>query len=347
MSLEFSQTRLLEITDLEVRFYLDQGIVRAVDGVSFHVDNREIVGIIGESGCGKTVTAQAIMRIVPSPGRLTSGKILFCPNGGHRHDSVDLATLDPKGKRIRQIRGGQISMIFQEPMTSFSPVHTIGNQIIEAIRLHRRLDKPSARKVAIEMLDRVGIPKAAERFDAYSFQLSGGMRQRAMIAMALSTHPKLLIADEPTTALDVTIQAQILELMKELQAQFGMAILLITHNLGIVAEVAHRVAVMYLGRIVESATVEDIFREPLHPYTKALMASIPKISHRVGKLEVIRGSVPDPFTTLAGCPFHPRCDYAMPGTCDVAGPPPVFQVKPDHHTACLLYEKSTTKDTNE
>ena len=346
MSLESNQTRLLEITNLEVSFDLDQGTVRAVDGVSCHVGHREIVGVIGESGCGKTVTAQAVMRIVPSPGRIASGKLLFCPNG-NRQNSVDLATLDPKGQRIRQIRGGQISMIFQEPMTSFSPVHTIGNQITEAIRLHRHSDKPSARKLAIEMLDRVGIPKAAERLDAYPFQLSGGMRQRAMIAMALSTNPKLLIADEPTTALDVTIQAQILELMKELQAQFGMAILLITHNLGVVAEVAHRVAVMYLGRIVESATVEDIFKDPLHPYTKALLGSIPRISGRVGKLSVIKGSVPDPFTKLSGCPFHPRCDYAMPGKCDIGVPPPAFQVKPDHHAACLLYEKATEKDTDE
>ena len=333
--------RLLDIINLEVHFDLDQGVVRAVDGVSYHVDHGEVVGIIGESGCGKTVTAQAVMHIVPSPGRIAAGKILFRTDG----NSIDLATLDPMGQQIRQIRGGQISMIFQEPMTSFSPVHTIGNQITEAIRLHRHLDKSGARKLAIEMLDRAGIPKAAVRLDAYPFQLSGGMRQRAMIAMALSTNPKLLIADEPTTALDVTIQAQILELMKELQAQFGMAILLITHNLGVVAEIAHRVAVMYLGRIVESAMVEDIFKDPLHPYTKALMGSIPRISQRMGKLEVIRGSVPDPFTRLAGCPFHPRCNYAMPGKCDCGGPPPFFQVKPNHHAACLLYEQGYVEKT--
>lgn len=345
-SVEPNKAKLLEITDLRVCFDLDQGIVRAVDAVSFHVAPREIVGIIGESGCGKTVTAQAIMRIVPSPGRIAAGRILFHSNG-EQQGPVDLAGLDPHGHRIRQIRGGQISMIFQEPMTSFSPVYTIGGQIIEAIRLHRRLDKSAARKLAIEMLDRAGIPKAAERVKAYPFQLSGGMRQRAMIAMALCTNPKLLIADEPTTALDVTIQAQILELMKELQAQFGMAILLITHNLGVVAEIAHRVAVMYLGRIVESAKVEEIFAEPLHPYTKALMGSIPKISQRVGKLSVIKGSVPDPFAKLPGCPFHPRCDYAMPGKCDVGGPPPAFKVKPGHHAACLLYEKPTEKETHE
>ena len=197
------------------------------------------------------------------------------------------------------------------------------------------------------MLDRAGIPKAAERINAYPFQLSGGMRQRAMIAMALCTHPRVLIADEPTTALDVTIQAQILELMKELQRQFGMAILLITHNLGVIAEISHRVAVMYLGRIVESAKVEEIFAEPLHPYTKALMGSIPRISQRVGKLSVIQGSVPGPFARLPGCPFHPRCDYAMEGKCDCGGPPRAFEVKPDHHAACLLYEKAKMEDTDD
>ena len=241
VAIECDRKKLLEIIDLEVRFDLDQGVVRAVDGVSFQVDNREIVGIIGESGCGKTVTAQAVMRIVPSPGRITAGKILFHSNG-NRQGPTDLAELDPRGQRIRQIRGGQISMIFQEPMTSFSPVHTIGNQITEAIRLHRQLDKRAARQLAIEMLDRAGIPKAAERIDAYPFQLSGGMRQRAMIAMALCTNPKLLIADEPTTALDVTIQAQILELMRQIQAERGLSILLITHDLSVVAETADVVA---------------------------------------------------------------------------------------------------------
>ncbi|MFH0963099.1 MAG: ABC transporter ATP-binding protein [Planctomycetota bacterium] len=331
---------ILTVEDLRVHFELDQGTVRAVDGVTFSVLQGEIVGLIGESGCGKTVTAQAVMRIVPSPGRIASGSIRLYRDGAER-ESVDIATLSGHGEEVRRIRGGEISMIFQEPMTSFSPVHTVGNQITEAIRLHRDMDKPHARDLTIEMLARVGIPKAAQRFDAYPFQLSGGMRQRAMIAMALSTRPRLLIADEPTTALDVTIQAQILELMKALQAEFGMAILLITHNLGVVAEVCRHVAVMYLGRIVETAEVGPLFENPLHPYTKALMDSIPKISQRVGKLKVIRGSVPDPFAKLPGCPFFPRCDFAMSGKCDVGGPPSLFEVRPGHRAACLLYEQST------
>ena len=341
MSETTAQQKLLDIQDLKVHFDLDQGTVRAVDGVSFHVGGGEIVGVIGESGCGKTVTAQAVMRIVPKPGRIADGRILL-----HTDDSpIDIAKLDPLGERIRHVRGGDISMIFQEPMTSFSPVHTIGNQITEAIRLHSQLDKDAQRALAIEMLGRAGIPKASERFKAYPFQLSGGMRQRAMIAMALCTHPKLLIADEPTTALDVTIQAQIIELMQALQDEFGMAILLITHDLGVVAEICHRVAVMYLGKIVETASVDTLFADPKHPYTRALMGSIPKISERVGMLEVIRGSVPDPFTHLPGCPFFPRCDFAMPGKCDVGGPPDLVDVGVDHRAACLLYEK--TKETND
>ena len=337
--------KLLEIKDLAVYFELDQGTVRAVEGVSFDVDNGEIVGVIGESGCGKTVTAQAAMQIVSPPGRIAQGVILL--HDRDKGTSVDVAKLDPRGERIRSIRGGEISMIFQEPMTSFSPVHTVGNQITEAIRLHRHMDQADAMDLAIEMLERVGIPKASLRVKSYPFELSGGMRQRAMIAMALSTRPKLLIADEPTTALDVTIQAQILELMQELQAEFGMSILLITHDLGVIAEISRRVAVMYLGRIVEAGTAEAIFEEPLHPYTKALMGSIPKISRRVGKLEVIRGSVPDAFTRLPGCPFFPRCDFGEPGTCDVGGPPPLEEGRPGHFVACPFYEKVLQKETND
>ena len=346
MSEQPKRDRLLEVIDLRVHFALDQGTVRAVDGVSFHVDNREVVGVIGESGCGKTVTAQAVLRIVPNPGRIVSGQVLlksgFSPSG-----PLDLAALEPTGRQIRQVRGGEISMIFQEPMTSFSPVHTIGNQIVEAIRLHRPVSKTEASSLGVEMLGRVGIPKAKERFRAYPFELSGGMRQRAMIAMALSTSPKLLIADEPTTALDVTIQAQILELMKELREEFGMAILLITHDLGVIAETSDRVAVMYLGRIVETGTADMIFARPLHPYTKALMGSIPKILQRAGKLAVIRGSVPDPFTTLPGCPFFPRCDAAMAGTCNVGAPPALLEVDPGHRAACLLYDEPTKVTAHE
>ena len=346
MSEATNRQELLAVSDLKVRFELDAGTVRAVDGVSFNVGDGEIVGLIGESGCGKTVTAQAIMRIVPAPGRITSGRILLHAdqNGGA---AIDVAAMDPRGKRIRRVRGGQIGMIFQEPMTSFSPVHTVGNQIVETIRLHRQMPRRQARQLAIEMLARTGIPKASERLHSYPFQLSGGMRQRAMIAMALSARPKLLIADEPTTALDVTIQAQILELMKELQGELGMAILLITHDLGVIAETCRRVAVMYLGRIVESGHVNDIFSEPLHPYTKALMGSIPRISRRSGKLSVIRGSVPDPFAKLPGCPFFPRCDQMMRGKCDVGPPPPLFGVKTSHEAACLLYGDGTSKDAHD
>lgn len=335
MSKDSTQKKLLQINDLKVHFKLDQGTVRAVDGVSYDIDTNQIVGIIGESGCGKTVTAQAILRIVPPPGKIVAGSVILHSNG----DKIDIAKLDPFGKPIRQIRGDQISMVFQEPMTSFSPVHTIGNQITESIRLHRSLTKSDATDVAIEMLERVGIPNAASRINSYPFELSGGMRQRAMIAMALVTRPKLLVADEPTTALDVTIQAQILELMQELQQKSEMSILLITHDLGVVAEVCHRVAVMYLGRIVEAGDVKTVFAQPLHPYTRALMKSIPRVSGRVGKLEMIRGSVPDPFTKLLGCPFFPRCNYGESGKCNVGSPPPLDEVRPGHLVACPLYEK--------
>ena len=332
--------RLLDVIDLKVHFMLDEGTVCAVDSVSFHVDEGEIVGLIGESGCGKSVTAQAIMRIVPNPGRIVSGTInLQADKGG----DVDLAKLDSKGKRIRGIRGGTISMIFQEPMTSFSPVYTIGNQISEAARIHRGMDKREARLLTAEMLNKVGIPKASERLDTYPFQLSGGMRQRAMIAMALCTNPRILIADEPTTALDVTIQAQILDLIKSLQQEMGMSMLLISHDLGVIAEMCHRVAVMYLGRIVESGTVESVFENPSHPYTQALMNSIPKMSRRAGDLSVIRGSVPNPFERVTGCPFHPRCEHVMPGRCDQGRLPERILVDENHHAACLLHVPTETR----
>ena len=333
--------RLLDVTDLKVHFALDEGTVRAVDGVSFHVNEGEIVGVIGESGCGKSVTAQAIMRIVPQPGRIISGKILLRTDG---NGGVDLAGLDDRGKQIRSIRGGLISMVFQEPMTSFSPVYTIGNQISEAARIHRGMDKRQSRALTAEMLNKVGIPRASERLDAYPFQLSGGMRQRAMIAMALCTQPKILISDEPTTALDVTIQAQILDLMKSLQSEMGMSILLISHDLGVIAEMCHRVAVMYLGRIVESGTVRAVFENPSHPYTRALMDSIPKMSRRAGDLNVIRGSVPNPFEHVPGCPFHPRCDHVMPGRCDRGRPPDRVAVGDNHHAACLLHAPTETPE---
>ena len=328
---------LLEVENLHVHFPLDQGTVKAVDGVSFRVDAGEVAGLIGESGCGKSVTAQAIMRIVPKPGKIVAGQILLREEEEESR-IVDVTQLPRRSRALRDLRGGAVSMIFQEPMTTFSPVHTIGNQIMEALREHGETDAQRAWERAVEMLDRVGIPRAAERIDAYSFQLSGGMRQRAMIATALVTRPRLLIADEPTTALDVTLEAQILALMKDLQREFGMAILMITHDLGVIAETCHRVAVMYWGRIVESTTVERLFARPLHPYTQALLKSIPRMAKRAGKLQTIRGAVPEPFAHVPGCPFHPRCEHAMAGRCDAGQPPPLVEAETDHWAACWLLE---------
>ena len=340
MNIQANQVRtspILTVEDLHVHFQLDQGVVRAVDGVSFQVNQGEIAGLIGESGCGKSVTAQAVMRIVPKPGKIVDGRILLY-EGEDDADGTDVAKLPRNSPELRSVRGGDISMIFQEPMTTFSPVHTIGNQIMEAVRGHGEPDKARARKIAVDMLDRVGIPNAEDRIDSFSFQLSGGMRQRAMIAMALATRPRMLIADEPTTALDVTMQAQILALMKDLQAEFGMAILMITHDLGVIAESCQRVSVMYWGKIVESTTVKELFAEPLHPYTQALLESIPRMEKRAGKLKMIRGSVPEPFARVSGCPFHARCDHAMKGKCDVGEPPELREVEPNHWAACWLYE---------
>ena len=326
---------LLDIADLSVTFKLDEGTIRPLDGVSFSIQPRQIVGLIGESGCGKSVTAQAILRILPTTATIVSGSIRL--ESGN-DEQTDLVQLNNRGAAIRQIRGGQICMIFQEPMTAFSPVHTIGNQIIEAVRLHRTSNKREAKKIAIQILDRVGIPKPDTRLNAYPFQLSGGMRQRAMIAMALSTNPRLLIADEPTTALDVTIQAQILTLMKDLRDEFDMAILLITHDLGVVAETCEQVNVMYMGKIVETAPVSRIFQNPQHPYTQALLGSMPRLTGPLqDKLTVIKGTVPDPFTQLPGCTFHPRCGDVIAGTCDVNPAPPMIQIESGHCAACHLH----------
>ena len=325
---------LLEVRDLRTYFHTDDGVVRAVDGVSFDIAKTQVVGVVGESGCGKSVTALSIMRLIPSPpGRIEEGSILL-----HRdHETVDIATLPAKGKTIRQIRGAEISMIFQEPMRTLSPIYSIGYQIMESVRLHMGLSKPDAKEYAVNMLRSVGMPDPEQRVNAYPHQLSGGMRQRAMIAMALSCRPKLLNADEPTTALDVTIEAQILELVRELQREYHMSILFITHDLGVISKLADTVLVMYLGRIVERASTADLFRSPSHPYTQALFRSIPAMaSAPKAKLEVISGSVPDPTVTISGCPFAPRCPHAHercstdPGYTDVG---------PDHAVACWLYEK--------
>ncbi len=331
---------LIEVRDIKVYFYLDEGTVRAVEGVSFDIARGKTLGVVGESGCGKSVTSQAIMQIVPPPGKIVGGKIYFYRyNAQGSAEKIDITSLDPRGQEIRNIRGAEIAKIFQEPMTSLSPVHTIGNQIMEAIILHQKVSKEQARAQAIEMLGHVGLPQPELRIDAYPHQLSGGMRQRAMIAMALSCRPSLLIADEPTTALDVTTEAQILELMKRLQAEFGMAIMFITHNLGVIAEMADDVVVMYLGKEVELAPVDDLFYDPHHPYTRALLRSIPRIGRKSReRLHTIAGAVPDPYNIPKGCPFHPRCQNYMPGKCDVEQDLPFVQIKPGHWVRCWLYE---------
>lgn len=324
--------KVLEIRDLRVYFDLTEGTVKAVDGVSFDIRRGEILGLVGESGCGKSVTAQSILRILPKSARIVNGEIVFHRNG----KTLDLTKLDPEGEEMRDVRGKDISMIFQEPMASFSPVYTVGAQMIEAILLHENVSKEEARKRVVEMLKKVKIPNAEKVVDMYPFELSGGMLQRCMIAMAMSLNPTLLLADEPTTALDVTIQAQILYLMKELQKEYHSSILLITHDMGVVAQMADRVAVMYLGNIVETAEVFELFKNPLHPYTQALLRSIPKIGIRKTRLDTIKGMVPDPYNLPKGCRFHNRCEKFMKGLCDVKEPPEV-EVTLGHKVKCFLY----------
>jgi peptide/nickel transport system ATP-binding protein len=324
---------LLSVRHLKTSFFQDEGTTKAVDG-AFDVHAGRTLGIVGESGCGKSVTAQSILRIVDDPGRIVGGEIVLTRADGSQ---VDLVKLKPNGNEIRSIRGGDIALIFQEPMTSFSPVHTIGAQIVEAVMLHNPVTRHEARRRGIEALRSVGIPKPERRIDEYSFELSGGLRQRAMIAIALSCDPRLLIADEPTTALDVTTQAQILDLLRTIQRERDMAIMLITHNLGVVAEMADDVVVMYLGRVVEQGSVDAIFHDPKHPYTKALLQSIPSIESKPRvKLPTISGSIPHPFNRPAGCPFHPRCAAFVPGRCDV-DEPELRPVGDGHAASCFLY----------
>ena len=328
---------LLEVKDVKTHFFTDEGVIKAVDGVNLSLKRGQTLCVVGESGCGKSVTARSILRIVPAPGQLVSGEIIFRQRNGM---TIDLAKMNPKGREIRKIRGGEISMIFQEPMSSLSPVHTIGSQLMEAILLHLPVTKQEARKRAISLLDLVGIPRASEQLDAYSFELSGGMRQRAMIAIALACEPQLLIADEPTTALDVTTQANILDLIRELQQDSGMSVLFITHDLGVVAEIADEVVVMYLGRDVESGEVDSIFHDPKHPYTRALLQSIPRYdSGSQKRLYSIKGTVPHPFDRPAGCSFHPRCDDFISGQCNNIDPQRQ-NIGRNQTVRCLLYSKA-------
>jgi len=333
---------LLEVKNLRVTFPLDEGVVTAVEDVDFNLHRGEVLGVVGESGCGKSVTAQAIMRILPNPGRIDRGEILL-----HRPDGriTDLAAFKQTSREVRQVRGKEIAMIFQEPMNSFSHLYTIGNQMIEAVLLHQKISKQAARELVIQMLEKVGIPNAARRIDNYPFEFSGGMRQRAMIAMALCNNPSLLIADEPTTALDVTIQAQILQLMRDLQRETDMSIIFITHNLGVVAQIANRIAIMYLGLVVEEGPVRDIFNNPRHPYTANLLLAVPTIGKTTGKrLVSIQGNVPSPFERPAGCPFHTRCEKFIPGRCDKEVPR-MTMVGERHRVRCLLYDDGARQET--
>jgi len=335
-----ARSPLLSVRNLKTYFAQDEGTVKAVDGVNLDLYPGATLGIVGESGCGKSVTARSILRIVDRPGRIVDGEIQFRrPTAdGAPGATIDLARLAPNSPEMRSIRGAEIALIFQEPMSSFSPVHTVGNQIMEVIQLHQRISRGDARDRAIDMLKRVGVSSPEERIGQLSNQLSGGLRQRAMIAMALSCHPTLLIADEPTTALDVTTQTQILELMRRLQEEDGMAIMLITHDLGVVAEMATDVAVMYLGRVVEQAPVDAIFHAPRHPYTRALLRSIPRMRARSrDRLTPIAGAVPHPYDRPTGCPFHPRCPDFIAGRCDREAPS-LKPVGDRHAVSCFLYE---------
>jgi oligopeptide/dipeptide ABC transporter ATP-binding protein len=314
---------ILQVRDLKTYFDTDRGLFKAVDGISFDVGAGKTVGLVGESGCGKSVTSLSIMGLIPMPpGRIDEGEIIF--------EGRDVLKL-PSHER-RQLRGGRMSMIFQEPMTSLNPVHTIGQQIIECVRAHTSMSHDAARRRAVEMLELVRIPSAASRVDDYPHQLSGGMRQRVMIAMALSCDPHLLIADEPTTALDVTIQAQILDLLRDLQSRLGMAVLIITHDLGVIAEIADEVVVMYAGKIVEMGPVRSLFGDPQHPYTIGLLGSIPRLDADRERLSTIEGTVPSPANQPNGCRFSPRCPFADRRCRDE--PPPLVQLGAGHRAAC-------------
>ena len=325
---------LLEVKNLHVRFRTDDGMVYAVNGISYDVPVGKTMGLVGESGCGKSVSSNAIMRILPANGWIENGSILYNSKEG----VFDIASLDDDDKRIKLLQGREIAMIFQEPMTSFCPVYTIGNQIIETIKLHTGIPKSEYRNYAVELLRKVRIASPERRIDEYPFQLSGGMRQRAMIALALASKPRMLIADEPTTSLDVTVQAQILNLILELQEDMGMSILMINHNFGIIAETCDTVGVMYWGRIVETATTKGLLEKPVHPYTRGLFKSIPQITDKKGKkLAYIQGTVPQAYNMIKGCPFYPRCPYGEKGLCDKELPNETI-LSESHRVSCHKWE---------
>ena len=338
---------ILNVEGLHTYFFTNLGVARALNGVTYRIPREKVLGVVGESGCGKSVTARSIMRLIQPPGRIVKGEIVLHRQVGDRIEDVVLTDLHKHSSEMRRIRGDEIAMIFQEPMTSLNPVYTIGAQIMEAIILHQGVDKEAAHRGAVTILEQVGMPSPERVVDQYPHQLSGGMRQRAMIALALSCTPSLLIADEPTTALDVTTEAQILDLMRSLQRDIGTSIMFITHDLGVIAQMADEVAVMYLGRIVEQAPVEALFYDPLHPYTRALLSSIPQIGRQEKtRLEPIKGVVPNPYSHITGCPFHPRCPSYMQGVCE-KNVPGMTYTDDGRAVRCFLHSDKVEEEENE
>jgi peptide/nickel transport system ATP-binding protein/oligopeptide transport system ATP-binding protein len=331
---------ILTIDNLKTYFFTDSGVVKSVNGVSLTLRRNETLGLVGESGCGKSITAMSIMRLIKTPpGKIVDGQILLQEDHNGAAQVTDIVKLDPRGSKMRSIRGGEIAMVFQEPMTSLNPLFTVGSQIAETVQLHQGVSRKEALGRALEMLEKVQISDAHRRLHEYPHQLSGGMRQRVMIALALSCNPAILLADEPTTALDVTVQARILDLMRALQQDFGSTIVMITHNLGVVSQMADHVAVMYLGKIAEYADVRELFHHPLHPYTQGLLNSVPVLGKKGRKqLVPIKGMVPSPIANIRGCPFAPRCPYVM-NICREEYPA-LEEVRPGHQVACWLHRRS-------
>ncbi len=329
--------RMLTVEGLSISFRTDEGPITPVQGVSFSVDRGRTLGLVGESGSGKSISTKALMRLLPGTASLgPETRMSYRAKDGRE---VRIETLSPRSEAVRRLRGGEIGMIFQEPMASFSPVYTIGNQMIEAIRLHKAMRRRAARDHAVEMLAKVGISSPESRIDQYAFELSGGMRQRAMIALTLAMGPQLLIADEPTTALDVTIQAQVLDLMRGLQDELGMGMIFITHDLGVISQIAHEVAVMYLGTIVERGPTREVIRAPKHPYTRGLLEAIPSLDTLTGRLKPVPGDIPSPHARPRGCPFHTRCREAIPGLCDARAPRETHP-EPGRAVRCWLHDET-------